>query len=128
MYSQRVIYPFIPRRSLIQQKFKGCKNNKSSKKYSSTAPGLSEITLKLYDGLLRGDRASLARSITLVESTHPEKSSEAQKLIGLANAHSKAVGLENKTFRYVIKWLKNDNYSKICCIVIYKRPHYIYDY
>ena len=105
MYSQRVIYPFIYRRSLIPQKFKECKN-KRSKKYSSSAPGLSEITLKLYDGLLRGDRASLARSITLGESTHPKKSSEAQKLIGLANAHSKAVGLENKTFRYVIKWLK----------------------
>ena len=53
----------------------------------------------LYEGLLRGDRASLARSITLVESTHPDKSSEARKLIGVATAHAKSIGLETKTFR-----------------------------
>ena len=103
MYSKRVISPLIPWRSFIHQHFKGFKNNKSSNGNPSKASDLSKTTQKLYDGLLRGDRACLARSITLVESTHPEKSSEARKLIGLANAHAKAVGLENKTFRYATK-------------------------
>ena len=115
MYSQRVISPLIPWRSLIDQPIKRLKNNQSSNGNPSKVPELSKLTRKLYDGLLRGDRASLARSITLVESTHPEKSSEARKLIGLANAHSKAVGLENKTFRYTIESLRNSTIFRTIC-------------
>ena len=61
----------------------------------------SKSTRILYEGLLRGDRASLARSITLIESTHPEKRAEARKLITMVNVHAKSVGLETKTFRLV---------------------------
>ena len=60
---------------------------------------LSQNTRKLYEGLIRGDRACLAKSITLVESTHPGKREDARKLIGLASNYSKAAGLETKTFR-----------------------------
>ena len=60
---------------------------------------LSKNTRKLYEGLIRGDRACLAKSITLVESTHPGKREDARKLIGLASNYSNAAGLETKTFR-----------------------------
>lgn len=36
----------------------------------------------LYQGLIRGDRGCLARSITLVESTNPEKKQRAKELLG----------------------------------------------
>ena len=62
----------------------------------------SKSTRILYEGLLRGDRASLARSITLIESTHPEKRAEARKLINMVNIHAKSVGLETETFRLVV--------------------------
>ena len=60
---------------------------------------LSPKTRDLYSGLLRGQRASLARAITLVESTHPEKAEEARKLVTLATRHAKSNGLERSTFR-----------------------------
>ena len=40
----------------------------------------------LYQGLLNGERQSLARAITLVESTHPTKAKEANKLLNLVEA------------------------------------------
>ena len=61
--------------------------------------GPARNTQKLFEGLLRGDRACLARSITLIESSHPIKSKEARKLISLANDHAKKTNLESKTFR-----------------------------
>ena len=64
-----------------------------------TSSGPAKTTQKLFEGLLKGDRASLARSITLIESTHPVKCSEARKLINLANNHAKKINLESKTFR-----------------------------
>ena len=67
------------------------------KNITSSSP--AKLTQKLFEGLLKGDRASLARSITLIESTHPVKCAEARKLIGLANAHAKKINLESKTFR-----------------------------
>jgi hypothetical protein len=36
----------------------------------------------LYKGLISGDRGCLARSITLVESTHVEKQHKAKELLG----------------------------------------------
>ena len=71
--------------------------NYCEKNIASSSP--AKTTQKLFEGLLKGDRASLARSITLIESTHPVKSSEARKLINLANAHAKKIDLESKTFR-----------------------------
>ena len=71
--------------------------NYSEKNIANSSP--AKTTQKLFEGLLKGDRASLARSITLIESTHPVKCSEARKLINLANAHAKKINLESKTFR-----------------------------
>ena len=75
------------------------KHSASGEKHNIELNELSKTTRLLYEGLLRGDRSSLARSITLVESTHPDKRSEARKLIGIATSHAKAVGLETETFR-----------------------------
>ena len=74
---------------------------KSLRNYSEniTRSSPAKTTQKLFEGLLKGDRASLARSITLIESTHPVKCSEARKLINLANTHAKKINLESKTFR-----------------------------
>ena len=102
MYMQRVV-------GLLASLYKGCNCHHpivSKKLYYSSCnepsikiSDLARNTRILYDGLLQGDRACLARSITLVESTHPKKRTEARKLIGLANAHAKSIGLETKTFR-----------------------------
>ncbi|XP_071088202.1 methylmalonic aciduria type A homolog, mitochondrial-like isoform X1 [Haliotis cracherodii] len=40
-----------------------------------------DLVHKLFKGLTNGDRASLARSITLVESSHPGKRKQAQQLL-----------------------------------------------
>lgn len=44
---------------------------------------------KLYDGLVGGQRASLAESITLIESQHPRKKELAQVLLQRVLAHKK---------------------------------------
>ena len=56
-------------------------------------------TANLFEGLVKGQRASLARAITLVESTHPAKAQEARKLVTLATRHSRDTGINQKTFR-----------------------------
>lgn len=47
-----------------------------SRRYMSTVADL-------YKGLVNGDRGSLARSITLVESTHVEKQQKAKELLAM---------------------------------------------
>lgn len=42
---------------------------------------ISTVT-DLYQGLIHGNRGCLARSITLVESTNPEKQERAKELLG----------------------------------------------
>ena len=51
----------------------------------------------LFDGLVKGDRASLARGITLIESSLKSSKTEARKLLSLVNSHVKAV--KKETFR-----------------------------
>ena len=60
---------------------------------------LDGLTRGLLDGLAAGDRASLARSITLVESTHPVKASQARRLVTHATRHSRDKGVTQATFR-----------------------------
>jgi hypothetical protein len=48
--------------------------NLIARRYVSTVPDL-------YKGLINGDRGCLARSITLVESTHIEKQHKAKELL-----------------------------------------------
>lgn len=45
-----------------------------TRRYLSTVP-------ELYKGLVHGDRGCLAKSITLVESTHAEKQHKAKELL-----------------------------------------------
>ena len=47
-----------------------------SRRYMSTVSDL-------YKGLVDGNRGSLAKSITLVESTHPEKQQKAKQLLAM---------------------------------------------
>ena len=54
-------------------------------------------TRQLYFGVLKGQRASLAQAITLVESTLEESKKEAQKLMTLITTHNKE--FRNSTFR-----------------------------
>ena len=89
----RTIFKFLKH----TKKLDTCRNLNTRSDLKTDGP--AKTTLKLFEGLLRGDRACLARSITLIESTHPIKCSEARKLIGLANTHAKKHNLESKTFR-----------------------------
>ena len=55
-----------------------------SRRHLTSVPlQLAPNTQKLYDQLVQGDRASLARAITLVESTLKSQKSESRKLISL---------------------------------------------
>lgn len=56
-----------------------------SQRHLVTVPAsqLAPNTQMLYDQLVKGDRASLARAITLVESTLKTSKSESRKLISL---------------------------------------------
>ena len=49
-------------------------SNMTSRRYVSTV-------VDLYQGLVNGERSSLARSITLIESTHTEKQQKAKELL-----------------------------------------------
>ena len=72
---------------------------------SSSTSSLTKITpdnlllktRQLYFGVLKGQRASLAQAITLVESTLEESKKEAQKLMTLITTHNKE--FRNSTFR-----------------------------
>lgn len=46
-----------------------------------TRRSVSTAVADLYKGLISGDRGCLARSITLIESTHPEKQHKAKELL-----------------------------------------------
>lgn len=67
-----------------------------------TQPGLNiqegKIVDKLFDGLLSSNRASLAQSITLIESTHTRKRLQARALLSKALQHQKnQLDLESST-------------------------------
>ncbi len=55
------------------------------------------VVQSLFSGLVCGQRASLARSITLVESTHPRKQAQAQVLLYLVL--QRAQKLHRKTLK-----------------------------
>jgi hypothetical protein len=73
----------------------------------------------LYKGLISGDRGCLARSITLVESTHVEKQHKAKELLakvlqGLKQSNkpiSFRIGLDNKNILFLL--------NKLCGIFVY---------
>ena len=46
------------------------------------------LVQSLFNGLMSGERAALARSITLVESTHPRKRAQSQVLLSLILKHT----------------------------------------
>jgi len=60
-----------------------------------TELSLDGLSKSLLAGLVSGDRASLARSITLVESTHPVKAAQARKLVTHATRHYRNNGLQS---------------------------------
>ena len=49
--------------------------------FSDKSPESDEFVEKLFKNITDGDRGSLARGITLIESTHPKKKDQAQKLL-----------------------------------------------
>ena len=49
--------------------------------YSSASPQPDDFVEKLFKGITDGDRGSLSRGITLIESTHPKKKEQAQMLL-----------------------------------------------
>lgn len=57
---------------------------------------------KLFNGLLSSNRACLAQSITLTESTHPRKRLQARLLLRKALQHCKQCQEENKTVSFRI--------------------------
>ncbi|KAI9011359.1 ArgK protein [Gaertneriomyces semiglobifer] len=57
----------------------------------------SPRVLQLYDGLVNGQRAALAKAITLVESTHPKHKHEAQDLLALVLSSAKRPSTVKKT-------------------------------
>ncbi len=60
----------------------------------------SDPTSLLFDGLIRGDRAALAKSITLVETTNEAKKELAQNLLNKTLEYLKEKrGLGKQTFR-----------------------------
>ena len=69
----------------------------SSKTYSKlTLNDLEPVTREMYNNLLKGNRAALAKSITLVESTLPANISESRKLMTLVTQHARE---QPKAFR-----------------------------
>ena len=64
----------------------------------------------LYKGLMGGDRGCLARSITLVESTHPEKQHKAKELLAqvLRNLKQRQDEQRNKPISFRIGWTRNE--------------------
>lgn len=79
-----------------------CSANGSRRSLASDVVHLEDLassTRDLYRGLLQGQRSALARSITLVESTHPQKKEEARKLVTLTTRHLRDEGLATSTFR-----------------------------
>ncbi|XP_015918773.2 methylmalonic aciduria type A homolog, mitochondrial [Parasteatoda tepidariorum] len=65
----------------------------STIKTKSTESSITEneykFALSLFEGLQKGERSSLARSITLVETQHPQKKAEAQFLLSLVLKEAK---------------------------------------
>ncbi len=56
----------------------------------------------LYNGLLSSNRACLAKSITLTESTHPRKRLQARSLLKKALQHCKQCQQNNNSFSFRI--------------------------
>ena len=68
------------------------------RRYLSSVPlQLAPNTQKLYDKLIQGDRASLARAITLVESSLKSSKAESRKFISLIQQSAKF--RRNESFR-----------------------------
>lgn len=55
----------------------------------ATPAGESHLIQRLFQGIIRGDRGSLAQAITLVETLHPSKYHQAQKLLARVVKYSK---------------------------------------
>lgn len=69
-----------------------------SRSTSNTTPSFEE---SLFNGLINNKRSDLARSITLVETTNPEKKKKSQKLMKLVleNLKEKRVANEKPCIR-----------------------------
>ena len=58
-----------------------CVNGNIERHYSAKAATEDEFVEKLFKGITDCNRGSLARGITLIESTHPKKKEQAQQLL-----------------------------------------------
>lgn len=57
--------------------------------FEAKSAGESHLIQRLFQGLIRGERGSLAQAITLVETLHPSKYHQAQKLLARVVKYSK---------------------------------------
>ena len=77
------------------------------------------FVLQLYEGITKGDRASLARGISLVENIHPVKKARAQlllsKVMEFSQKKMKHSILKRPSFR--IGWFHLDTFSHNSAII-----------
>lgn len=81
---------YSTKRSLLPYYFQRCYYAQPASKIPEQDPKV----LKIYEGITKGHRGSLAQGITLVETLHPEKYKQAQKLL------SKAVRFSKRELRF----------------------------
>ena len=69
----------------------------------------------LYKGLIGGDRGCLARSITLIESTQPEKQRKAKELLAqvLQNLKQRQDEQRKKPISFRIGSTRNERFSSV---------------
>ncbi len=77
------------------------------------------IVHKLFQGLVQGDRASLAKSITLVETVHPKKKAQAQILLTKVLQYNKNMVKHSmkKNVSFRIGEYHNKLYTMFLCII-----------
>lgn len=88
-------------------------------RYFISRRSFSTVT-DLYKGLIAGDRGCLARSITLVESTRPEKQHKAKELLGqtLKDLKERQQKQPNKPISFRIGSNENERYSFVIFVVL----------
>lgn len=117
--------PIGGRRQIFSKDIKNSKGLfycSSSLRTESVEKGLivepDEYVQSVYDGLVSHDRGSLARAITLIETSNPKKKLQAKALLNLILHNQKAIEVHSvkgpKTFR--IGWLM---FPQIYCLYIF---------
>ena len=94
--NSNIYYPELNHSRLTNKSIRNLSNSSISRNWNSSESELLDdsenLTVnQLYQGLISSNRACLARSITLIESTHPRKRQQAQLLLSKALQHLKSL-------------------------------------